>query len=214
MKRSTKILSLILALVMLLGVTAFADAPYLDNDKATIEAIINGKSTVTFASDKTDEEKIIVTYKSDTLSLPNGQYLIMMVTSDEEGKLDEIGDGSILYIDQLSSADAVEGALTFTVYASQLQTGTIVITSAADGTVKAAIVKAKYVLGDVNSDGKINISDVIQILQHIVGSRVLTGNDLQAANVTHDVDNHGVAKVNISDAIKILQYIVNIVTEF
>jgi len=207
MKRSTKILSLILALVMLLGVTVYAADTILDNKKATIEAISNGKSTVTFASDKTDEEKIVVTYTSDSLSTPNGQYLILMVTSDEEGNLDDIGDDSVLYINQLSSADAVEGTLTFTVYASVLRTGTIIITNATDGTVEAAIVKAKYVLGDIDENGYINVSDALLILQHVVGITTLTDAQKLPANTD------GNEFVNVSDALLILQLVVGIITE-
>ena len=60
-------------------------------------------------------------------------------------------------------------------------------------------------LGDINEDGKINVSDAILILRHIVGLTTLVGNELIAADVNHDFE------INVSDAILILRYIVGLV---
>ena len=57
--------------------------------------------------------------------------------------------------------------------------------------------EAPYTLGDVNMDGKINISDALLILQDIVGAVDLNEQQQQAANV--DKSN---ASINVNDALK------------
>ena len=68
--------------------------------------------------------------------------------------------------------------------------------------------EAPYTLGDVNMDGKINISDALLILQDIVGAVDLNEQQQQAANV--DKSN---ASINVNDALKLLNYIVGNITE-
>ncbi len=60
--------------------------------------------------------------------------------------------------------------------------------------------KFKAIIGDVNSDGKINSTDALLCLQHSVGKIKLEGDAFTAA----DVDKNGF--VNSSDALKILQF--------
>lgn len=60
--------------------------------------------------------------------------------------------------------------------------------------------KFKAIIGDVNSDGKINSTDALLCLQHAVGKIKLEGDTFTAA----DVDKNGF--VNSSDALKILQF--------
>ena len=66
----------------------------------------------------------------------------------------------------------------------------------------------KYVPGDLDGDGKINVGDAIMVLRHIVGLSVLQDAALMAA----DVDGDG--KVNVGDAIMILRHIVGLIEEF
>jgi hypothetical protein len=61
-------------------------------------------------------------------------------------------------------------------------------------------------MGNVNGDGKIDITDAILVLRHILGLTTLTGNNLIAANVNQD------GQVDVADAILILRYIVGLVT--
>lgn len=60
--------------------------------------------------------------------------------------------------------------------------------------------KFKAIIGDVNSDGKINSTDALLCLQHSVGKIKLEGDAFTAA----DVDKNGF--INSSDALKILQF--------
>lgn len=62
-------------------------------------------------------------------------------------------------------------------------------------------VVSKPDLGDVNSDGKINITDVILIQNHILGRRKLSTDEFLKADVTKD------GSVNISDIVKIQNHI-------
>lgn len=219
MKKLIRGIALILALVMCFGLTAFA-AEDLENDKATIENKLSaGEGTVTFylpenATEATDnEERIVVTYNNPTAITSEGQYLILMVTGDGSAINT---DTEILYIDQVMDKDdgKVDGTIRFTVYPSQLQTGTILITGTGitPTTDKlgliAAVVNGKYMLGDVDSNGYINVDDALLILQYVVGISNLTDAQMMPANTD------GNAYVNVDDAMLILQLVVGIITEF
>ena len=68
--------------------------------------------------------------------------------------------------------------------------------------------KPAYKLGDVNGDGKINVTDAMVALRYAV--KKITANDLivEAADVNSD------GKVNVTDAMQILRYAVKKITEF
>ena len=57
--------------------------------------------------------------------------------------------------------------------------------------------------GDINNDGKINITDVVLLRAHIVGTKKLTGDDFTYADVNLD------GKTNIVDVVMIRSTIVN-----
>ncbi|MBO5420542.1 MAG: dockerin type I repeat-containing protein [Clostridia bacterium] len=67
---------------------------------------------------------------------------------------------------------------------------------------------ADVMYGDVTSDGKINSSDALAILQHSVGLSQISDENIAAADVSADM------KLNSSDALLILQYAVGIITSF
>lgn len=201
MKRRVRQLALLLAAVMLLSVTALA-ADTVEGEKATITDIYSG-ATATF--DTSNPDIINVTFTSS--SLVNGnQYLILMIKGSESAYT--ITEDSILYIDQTAATGNGDGTATieFDVYPSSIQDSVILITGVNDGPLVAAIVNAKYILGDVNGDGRIGIGDALMILQHIVEITALDDNQLLAA----DVNNTG--SVTIGDALLILQHIVGITT--
>ncbi len=64
------------------------------------------------------------------------------------------------------------------------------------------VMEPSYVAGDTNGDGKASTTDVRYILQHIVGTRVLTGDQLKAA----DCDNDGT--ITTADALKLLRFVI------
>lgn len=121
--------------------------------------------------------------------------------------------GSIKYIDQTEGS-----SVKFTVYPYDLgETGSYGLyvsstnmgyTKVAEFSVTDSWEEAPYTLGDVNMDGKINVSDALLILQDIVGTVDLNEQQQQAANV--DKSN---ASINVNDALKLLNYIVGNITE-
>lgn len=85
-------------------------------------------------------------------------------------------------------------------------TTTTVTTAPAPTTTTAmtttTVMDPSYVAGDTNGDGKASTTDVRYILQHIVGTRVLTGDQLKAA----DCDNDGT--ITTADALKLLRFVI------
>ena len=204
-KKLNRLLALMLAMLMALSVTAMAD-DITDTSKATITDPATG-ATVTFADAAGD--KILVTYEQAGLT---GQYLIMMITSTD-GKMNIPSADTILYIDQVEAKDAdADGIpdISFEVYPSVIKDSVIMIygliPDGNGGTVKslqAAIVDAKYIIGDVTGDGKISALDALLILQSLVGKADLTAEQKAAGNV----DGVGTEPGSL-DALKILQYLV------
>lgn len=191
-KKLTRLTALLLALTLALSFTALAEDAKTENDKATIKNVLTG-ATVTF--DETVDEKILVTYTSEDL-VPGSFYLVMMVSSDAQGNYGAITKDNLTYIDQVTADESK--SISFTVYPSKLTTSVILITSA-EGTLKAAIVEAKYILGDVDGSGAVNSGDVTYLLQYLAGYDVSSKFVAAAA----DIDKSGA--VNSGDVTKLLQ---------
>ena len=191
MKRRVRQLALLLAAVMLLSVTALAAD---DNDKATITDELTG-ATATF--DTSNSDIINVTFTSS--SLVNGnQYLILMIKGTSDGSnFPTITEDSILYIDQTEAANQT---ISFDVYPSSIQDSVILITGVDGGPLVAAIVNAKYILGDVNGDGEVNASDVVRLAQYFVGNNSISG--AEAADTTGD------GELNSADLIRLARFLV------
>lgn len=194
-----RITSLLLALVLVLSLagTALAD----ENSKGTTVTGVGG-ATATFVPGSDD--KIQVTFTSS--SLQNGeQYIILMVSGKTDASnptVPEISQSSIRYIDQ-QEAIAEGGAITFTVYPDKLQSSVILISSASKGQQIAAIVEAKYIIGDIDADGKITNVDVIKLCQHLAGNpeKQLSGDAVAAA------DTDGDGRVTNVDVIRLCQHL-------
>ena len=204
MKKWMRILTLSLAMTMLLSVTALASG---ENEKATITDNATG-ATATF--DSSNSEIIKVTFSSSSLVAGN-QYLILMVKGSEGSYT--IDDKSILYIDQTEAVAGVgeeDPSVSFQVYPSSIQDSVILIAgvgvNGAAGPLVAAIVDAKYILGDVDGDGKITASDAAVILRTVAGVESLTGSQESAGNVDGDT------RITASDAAKILRVVAGLDT--
>jgi len=65
------------------------------------------------------------------------------------------------------------------------------------------LAEPSYMLGDVNGDGVVNILDIVQIINHIMGLMELTPSQHEAADV--NVDN----AINILDIVQIANDILN-----
>ena len=202
MKKWMRILTLSLAMTMLLSVTALASG---ENEKATITDKATG-ATATF--DSSNSEIIKVTFSSSSLVAGN-QYLILMVKGSEGSYT--IDDKSILYIDQTEAVAGVgeeNPSVSFQVYPSSIQDSVILIAGVGvngeAGPLVAAIVDAKYILGDVNNDGAFNIADVTLLLQYLVGIVNSDAINMQAANVDAN------SAINVSDVTKMLRVLVEL----
>lgn len=191
MKRRVRQLALLLAAVMLLSVTALA-ADTVEGEKAIITDIYSG-ATATF--DTSNSDIIHVTFTSNSL-VDGSQYLILMIKGSESAYT--ITEDSILYIDQTEAANKT---ISFDVYPSSIQDSVILITGVDGGPLVAAIVNAKYILGDVNGDGYIDATDALFVLRHAarIQGAELTGSVLSAADVNNDT------YVDATDALFILR---------
>ena len=149
-----------------------------------------------------------MTFSSASLTAGQ-QYLVLMVKGSEGDYT--ITDKTILYIDQTAAA-ADEGggnpSVTFSVYPSSIQDSVILIAgvgvNGGAGPLVAAIVDAKYILGDVNNDGTFNIADVTLLLQYLVGIVNSDAINMQAANVDAN------SAINVSDVTKMLRVLVEL----
>lgn len=75
-------------------------------------------------------------------------------------------------------------------------------------TLTVTVQESTGLLGDVNGDGKIDVTDGAFVFQHIVG--IITLDNTQIVHA--DVDGNGL--IDVTDAALIMQYVVGIITEF
>lgn len=180
MKRFVKVVSLVLALVMVFAVTAFAEGEVPagttlqdENKKITIY----GFDGATAVIEGDNDEFFKFTYTSTSLKAGN-QYLLLVLPS-KDGTAPAPTEENILYIDQVAAVqDGTSVSVTFeTVYPINPADSVIAIYGiGADGTSKtliAAVIKAAYLLGDVTHDGKVTLADVALIVKYLAGKTSL-----------------------------------------
>jgi len=202
MKKLIRMTALVLALVLTLTLTAFAV-----DDEAKAEIVIKDENAEVVFADN-DGEKLTVTYTNKSTIKDGGYYMVLVVKGDEDGY--SIGKETILYIDQVTGDDT--GSISFDVYPSSIEDSVILISgvglSGEQGPLIAAIIDAKFLLGDVNGDKYIDAFDAVMILQSVARMRTLTEEESVAANVNEDSD------VGVADALLILQLIVGMIDSF
>lgn len=185
---------LTLALMLLLTGTAFAAGTEVAaGDIETAE----GVKTVT-ANLSADGKYINLTVDGLT---GGQQYLVLMVsgTVADAGQA-QITQSTIRYIDQAQADN--NGSVSFQVYPSSMQSGTILLSGSDLPLSVAAAVKMSYRRGDASGDGKVNAADWSFVARHVVKTFTLTGDRRLAADVTGD------NKVNAADLSKLARYIV------
>lgn len=222
MKRFLKPMLMVAVLSMLLCVSAFAaNESGLTAAKATganvtfsyHDAEGTAVTTPTTVADKSvygGAEKLGVTYSG----AQNGAYYLILVTNTEIKSGTDLTAETIEYIDQ-KTADGT--AVDFTVYQKTLAADTTyyvyLASNAGDGMPRTLIgtyeYYAAYTLGDVDSNGDIDVSDAATILDHVVKRIKLTGNAFLAADVAEEK-----GEINVSDASRILDYVVKRITTF
>ena len=188
MKRRVRQLALLLAAVMLLSVTALA-ADTVEGEKATITDIYSG-ATATF--DTSNPDIINVTFTSNSL-VDGSQYLILMIKGSESAYT--ITEDSILYIDQTEAANKT---ISFDVYPSGVNNGPLV----------AAIVNAKYILGDVTGDGRINARDAMMV------ARCAAQYEMPDMFISAAADVSGDERITARDAMMIARFAAGLITGF
>lgn len=155
-------------------------------------------------------------FKLTCTGLP-GQYSLVLLLKEDadqsEGTKGIPTESNLQYIDQQNINTAKEA--TFDLFPKQMEPGTYnvyVSTNSKDLKKVASLEygeKPKYTLGDVNSDGLINIADVTALLSYIAQIRDLTADGLLAADVAAP---KGV--VNIADVTRLLGFIANTGVKF
>lgn len=154
-------------------------------------------------------------FKLTCTGLP-GQYSLVLLLKEgadqSEGTKGIPTESNLQYIDQ---QDIKAQAAEFILFPKQMEPGTYnvyVSTNSVNLTQVASLEygeKPKYTLGDVNSDGLINIADVTALLSYIAQIRDLTADGLLAADVAAP---KGV--VNIADVTRLLGFIANTGVKF
>lgn len=137
----------------------------------------------------------------------NQQYLLLVLKGGADGSAPGVPTAeNIAYIDQMA---ATETGVSFTAYPKELTKGTYYVYLVGGGTAfNAAKPDAtfqcdqKYILGDADSSGTVDVNDAVKILKCIVGNDTFT--DLQ--RLAADADKNG--DVDVNDAVKILKVIV------
>ena len=137
----------------------------------------------------------------------NQQYLLLVLKGGADGSAPGVPTAdNIAYIDQMA---ATETRVSFTAYPKELTKGKYYVYLVGGGTAfnsanPAATFQCdqKYILGDADSSGTVDVNDAVKILKCIVGNDTFT--DLQ--RLAADADKNG--DVDVNDAVKILKVIV------
>ena len=203
MKKSVKILAMVLVMTLVLSLTAFAAGA-----KPTIVPVEG--ADVTF----TDNTCTVMNVSFANSAIQDGeQYVVWVVAATVvEGETVYIPtESSILYIGQ-----AAASGTTFTfegVYPREIKNGAVMISGAGmkeidgedgnqEGLYTLATIEIPYILGDADMNGYIDAVDALLILQYRAG---VEGAELtDAGKLAADADMNGY--IDAVDALSILQY--------
>ena len=225
MKRTIRLLALILTLTLALSAAAMATE--IDYKKGETNAT-KSVSAVSLVKDgcklKFDGDKLNVTYTNSALKEGDMVIVFLLETKDEDGKITEVKTEeaakalivptaeNIKYIDQsVAKATASNGSVSFDIYPQNHTSALVRIISVNAATNKVtdeniAAVKLNYTLGDVTGEGEVNAVDALRILQYAAN----VGNpkyEFSAPWAAGDVDLNG--EISGVDAVRILQYAAN-----
>ena len=200
MKKTVRISALLLALSLLLSMSALA-AAYTENPSksASVAPLADG-CTVSFKNDNVQT----LTYTNSAIQKGDQMVVLMLACSDPENGSYSVTESSVLYI--MQTVAAADGSVTFdNIYPSQMANAAIVISSNNKNVpvVRAAAVKAAYKLGDVNGDGNISVADAALITKNLANAKAypLSGTNFMAADVNSD------GQITLADATSLVKYI-------
>lgn len=210
----TAALALVLAFGLLSTTVLAADAP--KSGICDVEITEEGKKLgysfdfgdIKATTDITNHKEVYLGAEFFTLkSSSAGEGYKLVLTQSAEGVPTV---ANIVYIDQ--SADST--SVSFKIYPSKLSADGkyYVYISSSTGTARTLVATfsyyQEYKLGDVNSDGDIDITDALNLLQSI--AKNITFTDVQ--NAAADVNKDG--SVDVLDVMNVLQYIAKNITSF
>lgn len=219
MKRTIRLLALILTLTLALSAAAMATK--LTYTEANAQGNVHAASLVDGCKLKFDGDKLNVTYTDSKLKAGDMVIVFLLETKDKQAITDDKVELSIMptaenikYIDQktaAATATAGNGSVSFSVYPQNHTNAVVRIISVNAATNKVtdeniAAVKLNYTLGDVTGEGEVNAVDALRILQYAAN----VGNpkyEFSAPWAAGDVDLNG--EISGVDAVRILQYAAN-----
>ena len=186
MKRTIRLLALILTLTLALSAAAMATEIDYEKGETNATKSVSAVSLVEGCTVAFEGDKLKVTYTNSALKEGDMVIVFLLETKDKDGKLVEAvktteaaktliapTTENIKYIDQsVAKATATNGSVSFDIYPQNHTSALVRIISAnKDGTltdVNVAAVRLNYTLGDVNGDGTINALDSLAILKYLV----------------------------------------------
>ena len=220
MKRTIRLLALILTLTLALSAAAMATEIDYEKGETNATKSVSAVSLVEGCTVAFEGEKLKVTYTNSALKEGDMVIVFLLETADKKEITDDKVELSITptssnikYIDQgtaAATATAGNGSVRFSVYPQNYTNAVVRIISVnAAGTltdVNVAAVKLNYTLGDVTGEGEVNAVDALRILQYAAN----VGNpkyEFSAPWAAGDVDLNG--EISGVDAVRILQYAAN-----
>lgn len=220
MKRTIRLLALILTLTLALSAAAMATEIDYEKGETNATKSVSAVSLVDGCELKFDGDKLKVTYTNSALKEGDMVIVFLLETKDEDGKITEVKTEeaakalivptaeNIKYIDQsVAKATATNGSVTFDIYPQNHTSALVRIISVnKDGTLtdeNVAAVKLIYTLGNVNGDKTINALDSLAILKY------LSDKSSFPLKVPAAADANGDGTINAMDSLAILKYLVD-----
>lgn len=220
MKRTIRLLALILTLTLALSAAAMATKIDYEKGKTNATKSVSAVSLVKDGCElKFDGEKLNVTYTNSALKEGDMVIVFLLETADKKEITDDKVELSITptssnikYIDQgtaAATATAGNGSVRFSVYPQNYTNAVVRIISAnKDGTLtdeNVAAVKLNYTLGDVDGSGEVTATDALRVLQFVTNRNDKDGKFNLQVPQAGDVDKSG--EITATDALRILQFI-------
>ena len=215
MKRTIRLLALILTLTLALSAAAMATK--LTYTEANAQGNVHAASLVDGCKLKFDGDKLNVTYTDSKLKAGDMVIVFLLETADKKEIMDDKVELSITptssnikYIDQgtaAATATAGNGSVRFSVYPQNHTNAVVRIISVNAATNKVtdeniAAVKLNYTLGDANGNGTVEISDAVRVLRYIVNSE---HPEEDGTFVEQAADMNGNGTVDVCDVVAIVK---------
>ena len=219
MKRTIRLLALILTLPLALSAAAMATKIDYEKGETNATKSVSAVSLVEGCTVAFEGEKLNVTYTNSALKEGDMVIVFLLETADKKEITDDKVELSITptssnikYIDQgtaAATATAGNGSVRFSVYPQNYTNAVVRLISAnKDGTLtdeNVAAVKLNYTLGDVDGSGEVTATDALRVLQFVTNRNDKDGKFNLQVPQAGDVDKSG--EITATDALRILQFI-------